>query len=636
MAGGAGQGRPKREKPERSRGGAMTDEQEAASDRAAAAAELAALEHEADLASFCPHCHAPLSVFDANTKRVWIGLTVDVAGESGELLLNPRFDAGERISDKGWVDGSTANDVRCPHCHDSLLEPDRRCDLCDAPVFAIEVSVRTRVAPLSLCTRAGCNWRGVSTKAAARVKSVAPRQKKPGQDAMLRVRNFSEVSYGYDSDQAVAEAQRCLQCEKPVCVDGCPVQVDIPGFVELISLGRFAAAAEKIRGKNALPAICGRVCPQDEQCEAKCLLGKKGEPLAIGALERFAADFERETDQVKLPLRAPRTGKCVAVVGSGPAGLTLAADLGVQGHSVTIFESLHKPGGVLVYGIPEFRLPKSIVEAETGNLRHLGVKFELNSIVGKLYGLLELFDMGFDAVYIATGAGLPGFMGLPGENLCNVVSANEYLTRVNLMKAYLFPEYDTPAPIGTRVAVVGGGNVAMDCARTALRMGAGETTIVYRRTRDEMPARSEEIEHAEQEGVRFRYLASPVSYVGDERHWVRQMKCVRMKMGEPDQSGRRRPIPMLSSTFLLDVDMVVVAVGAGPNRVLFEGAPGLERTERGYIQTFSESGRTSVPRVWAGGDIVTGAATVILAMGAARLAADDIHTYLSEGRSDWV
>ena len=279
------------------------------------------------------------------------------------------------------------------------------------------------------------------------------------------------------------------------------------------------------------------MCPQDQQCEKLCLLGKKGEPLAVGALERFAADFERETDQVRLPRRAANTGRRVAVVGSGPAGLTLAADLGVLGHSVTIFEALHKAGGVLVYGIPEFRLPKHIVEAETGNLRRLGVKFELNSIVGKLYGLQELFELGFDAVYIATGAGLPGFMGLPGENLCNVVSANEYLTRVNLMKAYLFPEYDTPAPKGRRVAVVGGGNVAMDCARTAIRMGAREATIVYRRTRDEMPARDEEIEHAEQEGVRFHYLTGPVGYVGDEQHWVRQLQCVRMKMGEPDDVG---------------------------------------------------------------------------------------------------
>jgi glutamate synthase (NADPH/NADH) small chain len=601
-----------------------------------AEADLVALEQEGDLASFCPRCHAGLDVYDVRTKRVWIGLTVRVGEAVCELLVNPRLDTFEHVCSSCWSDGTLADDVLCPHCQASLLEAEHLCQVCDAPVFSLEVSVRTRVAPLSLCTRAGCHWHGVSNSAQAKIKSAAPRQKKPEQDPVLRVRNFAEVSYGYDGELAVAEASRCLQCKKPACVDGCPVAVDIPGFVKLIADGKFAPAAQLIRRRNALPAICGRVCPQDEQCEKVCLLGKKGESLAVGALERFAADFERETDQVKLPRRAPRTGKRIAVVGSGPAGLTLAADLGVLGHSVTIFEALHKAGGVLVYGIPEFRLPKAIVEAETGNLRRLGVKFELNSIVGKLYGLDELFDLGFDAVYVATGAGLPGFMGLPGENLCNVVSANEYLTRVNLMKAYLFPEYDTPAPKGTRVAVVGGGNVAMDCARTALRMGAREATIVYRRTREEMPARAEEVGHAEQEGVQFRYLGSPVEYMGDEQHWVRQMQCVRMKMGEPDESGRKRPIPIIGSHFLLDVDMVIVAVGAGPNRALFENAAGLERNKRGYIRTFSDSGRTSVSRVWAGGDIVTGAATVILAMGAARKAADDIHAYLSDGESAWV
>ena len=601
-----------------------------------AEADLVALEQEGDLASFCPRCHAGLDVYDVRTKRVWIGLTVRVGETICELLVNPRLDAFEHVCADCWSDGTLADDVLCPHCQSSLLVAEHVCQECDAPVFSIEVSVRTRVAPLSLCTRAGCHWHGVSNAAQAKIKSAAPRQKKPEQDPVLRVRNFAEVSYGYDGELAVAEASRCLQCKKPACVGGCPVAVDIPGFVKLIAAGKFAPAAQLIRRRNALPAICGRVCPQDEQCEKVCLLGKKGEALAVGALERFAADFERETDQVKLPRRAPRTGKRVAVVGSGPAGLTLAADLGVLGYSVTIFEALHKAGGVLVYGIPEFRLPKAIVEAETGNLRRLGVKFELNSIVGKLYGLDELFDLGFDAVYVATGAGLPGFMGLPGENLCNIVSANEYLTRVNLMKAYLFPEYDTPAPKGTRVAVVGGGNVAMDCARTALRMGAREATIVYRRTREEMPARAEEVEHAEQEGVQFRYLGSPVAYMGDEQHWVRQMQCVRMKMGEPDESGRKRPIPIIGSHFLLDVDMVIVAVGAGPNRALFENAAGLERNERGYIRTFSDSGRTSVPRVWAGGDIVTGAATVILAMGAARKAADDIHAYLGDGEGPWA
>ena len=597
--------------------------------------ELSALEHEGDPASFCPRCRAALDIYDPATRRVWLRLLVRKDGHDHDLLLNPRLEVGERVCSGAVRDGDVAEDVSCPRCGSSLLEPERACDACGAPVFCVEVSVRSRVAPLWLCGRAGCRWHGVSTQAAAKMKLVAARQRLPEQDPVLRVRNFAEVSYGFDGDQAVAEAGRCRQCKKPGCVDGCPVGVDIPGFVALIARREFAAAARLIRQRNALPAVCGRVCPQDDQCEKACLLGRAGEPLAVGALERFAADFERETEQVVLPRRAPPTGRRVAVVGSGPAGLTLAADLVVLGHGVTVFEALHKPGGVLVYGIPEFRLPKAIVDAETGNLRRLGVRFELNSIVGKLYELDELFALGFDAVYVGTGAGLPGFMGLPGENLCNIVSANEYLTRINLMKAYLFPEYDTPAPKGSRVAVVGGGNVALDCARTALRMGALEACVVYRRTRAEMPARAAEIEHAEQEGVRFRYLASPVRYIGDQQRWVRQMQCVRVKLGEPDASGRRQPIPMLDSTFLLDVDMVVVAVGAGPNRALFEGAPGLERNERGYIRTFTPSGRTSVPRVWAGGDIVTGAATVILAMGAARRAAGDIHEVLSGGGGEW-
>jgi len=597
--------------------------------------ELATLAQQGDLASFCPQCHAALNVYDPETRRIWVGLDVEVGDVACDLLVNPRLEEFERVCSPCWTGDAVATDVHCPHCHASLLEDEGLCGECESRVFTIDVSLRTRVAPLSCCTRADCRWHGVPRRTRAKILAGAPRQKKPEQDPKLRVRNFQEVSYGYDSELAVAEASRCLQCKKPTCVDGCPVGVDIPGFVKLVAAGDFAGAARRIREKNALPAICGRVCPQDDQCEKECLLGNKSEPLAVGALERFAADFERETDQVTLPLRADKTGCRIAVVGSGPAGLIMASDMALKGHSVTIFEALHSPGGVLVYGIPEFRLPKSIVEAETGNLRHLGVKFELNSIVGKLYGLTELFDLGFDAAYVATGAGLPGFMGLPGENLCNIVSANEYLTRVNLMKAYLFPEYDTPAPLGTRVAVVGGGNVAMDCARTALRMGAREVAIVYRRTRAEMPAREEEIQHAEQEGLRFEYLTSPIAYKGDEQGWVREMRCVRMKLGEPDDSGRRRPVPILKSDFLIEVDMVVVAVGAGPNRALFEDARGLERTERGYIKTHSESGRTSVPRVWAGGDIVTGAATVILAMGAARKAADDMHEFLSDGAASW-
>ncbi|MFA4965896.1 MAG: NADPH-dependent glutamate synthase [Thermoleophilia bacterium] len=600
------------------------------------AGQLATLDREGDLASFCPQCRAGLDVFDARTRRVWIGLTQLTDGQEETLFINPRLGSFERSASGAGADGAVADDVRCPRCGASLLEPERRCAECGAPVFSFEVSVRSRMAPLSLCARTGCRWHEMSKLAETKLKSAAPRQRQPEQDATLRVRNFDEVCYDFDSGQARAEAGRCRQCKKPACVEGCPVRVDIPGFVALVAEGKFVAAAQLIRSRNALPAICGRVCPQDVQCEQGCVLAGATEPLAIGALERFAADFERETGQVVPPHPAAKTGRRVAVVGSGPAGLTLAADLVVQGHAVTIYEALHKPGGVLSYGIPEFRLPKKIVDAETGYLRRLGVRFELNSIVGRLYGLDELFELGYDAVYLATGAGLPGFMGIPGENLCNVVSANEYLTRVNLMKAYRFPEYDTPAPRGAQVVVVGGGNVAMDCARTALRMGAREVTIVYRRARADMPARAAELEHAVQEGVRFEYLASPRGYEGDERGWVGLARCVRTKLGDLDVSGRRRPITIPGSDFYVPADLVVVAVGAGPNRVLFEGAPGLERNERGYIRVFTESGRTSVPRVWAGGDIVTGSATVILAMGAARQAADDIHAYLSDGGGAWV
>jgi glutamate synthase (NADPH) small chain len=434
----------------------------------------------------------------------------------------------------------------------------------------------------------------------------------------------------------VLEASRCLECKKPACVAGCPVGVDIPGFIRHLKAGEFVEAARLIKQKNALPAVCGRVCPQDDQCEKVCILGKKGEPVAIGNLERFAADFERETGSVSVPRKAPSSGKRIAVVGSGPAGLTLAADMVAKGHSVTVFESLHKPGGVLVYGIPEFRLPKSIVEAEIDYLRRLGVKFEMNSIVGRLYTLDELLEVGYDAIFVGTGAGLPVFMNIPGENLCNIMSANEYLTRVNLMKAYAFPEYDTPVPRGQHVAVLGAGNVAMDCARTALRMGAREVSIIYRRTRDEMPARTEEIEHAEQEGVKFRFLTNPIRFIGDERRRVKQIECVQMQLGEPDASGRPRPVPLAGSNFIMDIDLVIVAVGAGPNPLLFMGSPDLVRTERGYIKALTPSGRTNVPQVWAGGDIVTGSATVILAMGAARRAADDMDAYLRDGQGDWL
>jgi len=597
--------------------------------------ELATLSLQGDLASLCPACHTPLNRWDPATRRVWWRLEVRAGDETEAVLVDPRLRGCERAEGSFWPVGTIADDVRCPHCRASLVDRAAYCETCAAPAFSVDISLHTRAAPLSFCTRSGCDWYGLPKQTRAKVRAGTPRQKKPEQDARLRVRNYNEVSYGYDTATARVEASRCLQCKKPQCVDGCPVHIDIPGFIKLIGEGEYLRAAQLIREKNALPAVCGRVCPQDDQCEKLCVLAGNGEAVAIGNLERFAADYERETDMVKLPARAPANGKRVAVVGSGPAGLTMAADMAVKGYSVTVYEALHSLGGVLVYGIPEFRLPKAIVEAETGYLRRLGVHFELNSIVGKLYGLTELFDMGYDAVYVATGAGLPGFMNLPGENLCNIVSANEYLTRINLMKAYRFPEYDTPAPHGTIVAVIGGGNVAIDCARTALRMGARDVTLIYRRSRLEMPARSEEIEHAEQEGLRFEFLTSPVAYEGDEQGWVKQMRCVRMKLGEPDASGRRRPVPAIGSEFLMGVDMVIVAVGAGPNTALFEDAGGLERTTRGYIRAYSPSGRTSIPRVWAGGDIVTGAATVILAMGAARGAAEDMDAYLTSGDRDW-
>jgi len=591
----------------------------------------------AGLAAYCPSCREALTMLDRESGEVVVHLRVRCGEESGDLFLAPSAEGGRRASTLEICEDDTVDDVLCPHCAASLVDGQRRCAACGGPRVRVLVAGVRQPRLSSFCVTGG-NVNALAERPAAAEKPRASREARhrmPEQDAVLRARDFSEVTYGFDRELAMAEAARCLSCKKPKCIEGCPVNVDIPAFIAQVKEGDFVGAARTIKQKNALPAICGRVCPQDQQCEEVCLLAKKEGAVAIGALERFVADFERGTDAVTLPEPAPRTGRRVAIVGSGPAGLTLAADLVLLGHGVTVFEALHKPGGVLAYGIPEFRLPKDVVEAEIAYLRRLGVKFEVDAVVGRLFDLDDLFAEGYDAVYLATGAGLPIFLGLPGENLCNVVSANEYLTRVNLMKAYLFPDYDTPAPKGTRVAVLGGGNVAMDCARTALRMGSREVTVVYRRTREEMPARTEEIVHAEQEGVQFRYLTSPVRYIGDEQGWVRQLECVPMKLGQPDASGRPRPIPVTGASFLLDADMVLVAIGAGPNPTLFAGCAGLERGERGYIRTFTESGRTSLPRVWAGGDIVTGSATVILAMGAARNAARDIHAYLSDGATDW-
>ncbi|VBB47868.1 Sulfide dehydrogenase subunit alpha [uncultured Desulfatiglans sp.] len=462
-------------------------------------------------------------------------------------------------------------------------------------------------------------------------KEKVPRQPMPEQSAEVRRRNFEEVPRGYTAEMAMKEAERCLQCKNPACMNGCPVSIEIPAFIKHVKEGDFTKAARKIWERNALPAVCGRVCPQEIQCEGQCILGKKGEPVAIGNLERFVADWERANGKGDLPPKAEPTGKRVAVVGSGPSGLTVAGDLILKGHDVTIFEAFHKPGGVLVYGIPEFRLPKEIVYSEVNFLERLGAKLHCNSVVGRTVSVDELFEEGFDAVYIGVGAGLPSFLKIPGENLIGIYSANEYLTRANLMKAYLFPEYDTPIVRGKDVVVLGAGNVAMDSARTAMRLGADRVRIVYRRSRDEMPARKAEIHHAEEEGIEFHLLTAPTRFVGDENGRVKAMECLKMELGEPDASGRRRPVPIEGSKFTLDCDLAVISVGAGANPLLTRSTEGLQLTKWGYIIADPETGKTTKKGVWAGGDIVTGQATVILAMGAGRMASDSIHKYLTWG-----
>ncbi len=445
----------------------------------------------------------------------------------------------------------------------------------------------------------------------------------PEQEPKVRATNFKEVPLGYTPEMAMEEAIRCAQCKVPACVCGCPVNINIPAFILEIAEGNFAGAARKIKETNALPAVCGRVCPQESQCEAQCVYNRMGRAICIGRLERFAADYERENELIELPDIPAKNGKKVAVVGSGPSGLTVAGDLILLGYEVTIFEAFHKPGGVLMYGIPEFRLPKDIVEAEVDYLVKLGVKIEYNSIVGKTVTVDELLEQGYDAVFIGVGAGLPKFLGLPGENLGGVYSANEYLTRSNLMKAYRFPEYDTPIVMGKKVCVIGGGNVAMDSARTAVRLGA-DTYIVYRRAREQMPARQEEIHHAEEEGVKMMLLTNPEEILGDDRNMVRAMKCIKMELGEPDESGRSRPVPIEGSEHEIEFDLVINAIGANANPLLTKTTPGLELNKWGYVVA-DEYGKTTRDRVWAGGDIVTGMATVIEAMGAGRMAAMDIH-----------
>jgi glutamate synthase (NADPH) small chain len=446
-------------------------------------------------------------------------------------------------------------------------------------------------------------------------------------DPKSRIRTFNEVALGYTEEEALLEAQRCLTCPKPQCEQGCPVGLEIPAFIKLIKEKKYNEAIWKVKERNNLPAICGRVCPQEEQCQKSCIRGKKGEPISIGRLERFIADLEREKGTTT-PIKAKPTGKQVAIIGAGPAGLTAAAELAKLGHKVTVFEALHVAGGVLVYGIPEFRLPKRIVQAEVDYIKKLGVEFHTDALIGRLFTIEELFEKGFDAVFIGSGAGLPTFLGIPGENLGGIYSANEILIRVNLMKSYRFPEFDTPIKVGKQVAVIGGGNVAMDSARCALRLGAEHVCIIYRRSREEIPARAEELLNAEEEGVTCKFLAAPTRFLGDEQGRVKGIELVAMELGEPDASGRRRPVPVKGSEVIMDVDTVIVAVGRTPNPIIQSVTKGLETTPKGTIIADEATGKTSLEGVYTGGDIMTGEATVISAMGAGKRAAKAIHQYL--------
>jgi glutamate synthase (NADPH/NADH) small chain len=479
-------------------------------------------------------------------------------------------------------------------------------------------------------------------KLTAKERMAIPRQQMPQRDGIERSRDFKEVNLGLAEQVAIREAQRCLQCKNPKCVEGCPVGIDIPGFAKLVAEGDFLAAAELVRKDNDLPAVTGRVCPQEIQCEVCCVRCKSGAPVAIGWLERFVADYQMQKQRTedrgpdfaqgatpgRQKAEIKKTGKKVACIGSGPAGITCAGQLAKLGYDVTVFEAFHKAGGVLVYGIPEFRMPKKIVSAEIRNLKALGVNIETNVIVGRTVTIPQLMnDEKFDAVFIAVGAGLPEFMNIPGENFKGVYSANEYLTRANLMEAYN-PESDTPIIRGKRVCVIGGGNTAMDAVRTSKRLGADESIIVYRRSRKEMPARVEEVHHAEEETIRFEMLTAPLEVLGDKDGWVAGLKCIRMQLGEPDASGRRRPVPIPGSEFVIDCDLVIVAIGIGANPLLTKTTPGLKLNKWGYIET-DENLMTSIPGVFAGGDIVRGAATVILAMGDGKKAAQNIHKYLS-------
>jgi len=578
------------------------------------------------LNTYCPFCNNSFNVDKKDIKELAFKAVHN--SQPVDLKLSPYLENIHLESSDNILKDEILNDIICPYCNKSLIVSDTTCKTCSSPVAKVVVSASSKLIPFYICTKRGCNWHGLSKGDERKLTPKTPRQEMPEQDHTIRASNFEEVPFGYTAEIALIEASRCLDCKNAKCIDGCPVNIDIPAFIKLITEEKFDAAVKKIKEQNILPAVCGRVCPQESQCEMNCIVGVKDKPVAIGNLERFLADYERKMNMVKAPVIKHKLNKKVAVVGSGPGGLTVAADLQQLGYSVTVFEALHELGGVLTYGIPEFRLPKSIVQFEINYLRELGVQIELNHVIGNIITVDELLQE-FDAVFIGVGAGLPWFMGIEGESLGNVFSANEYLTRMNLMKAYKFPEYDTPKPTGNRVAVIGGGNVAMDCARTALRTGSKEVSIVYRRSRQELPARHEEVRHAEEEGVKFKLLTNPIRYIGNNYNTVTGMECIQMKLGEPDASGRRSPVPIENSNFILDCDLVVVAVGTGPNPIIFQSTLDLKRNKRGYIEVNPETNETSKPFVFAGGDIVTGSATVIEAMGAGRIAARAIHAKLS-------
>ncbi len=577
------------------------------------------------LNTYCPHCQKSFNF--KGKEGDYLLFKAVYQNEEFDLRLSPYLDVFEVETGINLAKDIVLDDVKCPNCKQSLIDHETKCGECGSAVSKITITAFSKLIPFFVCLKNGCEWHGLSKADERNIKLKIPRQHMPEQDQKLRIHNFLEVPYGFTTELAQLEAGRCLQCQNPKCSGGCPVGVDIPAFIKLIREEKYLEAGKKIKERNVLPAVCGRVCPQEEQCEAKCVLGFKDDPVAIGNLERFVADWVMKMDVLKPPVITNKKNKKIAVVGSGPGGITVAADLLQLGYAVTVFEALHETGGVLVYGIPEFRLPKSIVHNEIDYLRSLGAKIELNTVIGTIYTIEELLEK-YDAIYLGVGAGLPNFMNIEGENLCNVFSSNEYLTRINLMKAYKFPEYDTPKPIGKKVVVVGGGNVAMDSARNALRCGAPEVTIVYRRSRKELPAREEEVRHAMEEGIKFKLLTNPIRFIGNDINWVKGVECVQMELGEPDASGRRSPRAIPGSNFVIETDLAIIAIGTGPSPIIFNTTPGLVRNRWGYVQV-DENMETSIPFVFAGGDIVTGSATVISAMGAGRTAANAIHAKLS-------